>query len=1276
MNVKKKRIISFLIAFTMILSSFNFSFLVNNKVYAEEEITIQSTATVNDAIKVLIDCMNKDYRDKVYEQLNGEEYAAMYKAGADLKKTSWKINKDTSKYGLEKLGLKVTQALALMDLDEDPTIYKNVNLISDIAKEIGNIKSARDMGRNEVKALVLLERYNDKYKDKKVNYNVENAILNLVKAQDKDGAINSAPHHTAMAIYVLNKHKDIEGVNNCINNALNYLSLKYNKNGALVNSKFFTAYNAEAVMWFSQIGEDLKEDKWIKNGKGIIETLFNLWNGKTFVDYNGKIKHTDIPKVLSALVALKEAGYGDYEIKGVKFENFKKHKPENNKNGSSIDSVIKGVIDYYNTDHFVKNHAQLVNYEYSAMYKAGADLKKKPWFLVEKYESSYDQSLKYLASKVHQSTILLDLDKDANNYEKINLINEIAKEIDESSSFFNQVKLQAVIAIDKYNEKFKDKKVDYNTEHAVEKILQAQCEDGGFKERKSSALVNTAYALTALSKHKNIKGVNEAIDKGIKYLHAMQKDDGGIYENSFVTGYCAEIIRGLISVGENPTSKQWTKSSGKNLVDALFTLWKDNNSFDGKKTDSINIRGYVEATWKALYALVDLKDAGFGEYIVDGVKVKGISDGEVEKEEKTCKVNVCISIPENGKYIAYTKPEEVAISDKKHSKGFTALGALQAKTTLFTMTGEMVTSIYGYENKDQNGWMYSVNGVIPNVMPEKLSVKPGDKIIFFYSMNSMKGKAPRWEELIQIKEEKPEEKLDDATIEPKKVEVFSGEDISFKVLCDKGNYLVYTSEVPGVESGYKKIGNSIKINIPKDTKAGVYKLVNLQVYNVDEGKLENYQDPIKQGLLEKMLNDKENKVAKLKDVTVVVKEKQVEHKDYVKQVNEAINSSASLILKGEVKSFQAIALKVSGFEVPISYTECVKEKLRNKDASLIDESGKFKATELEKIIIGLVSSGEDPRSIEGFNLVEELSNMDLLNIDNVYTLSYALLALDSGKFSLTKDSKYTRLDLLNKIISMKFEGGWGFGTVDVDTTWMVLAVLSNYKNKDFVKKTIDESVKVLSKMQNENGEYISPWNENGSSESLSQAIIALCALDIDPTSKMFTKGDKNLLDCLFGYKSNDGGFVHTKEKLDFFNELSTEQALTALAAYNNFKNNKKGSIYNIKEFEGEKVTKDLEIKNLTNTKEFKLGTEAKVTIKAVNNCNEEKSGALVVGLFNNDGKLINYASAEQIIKSKDNVILKVWLKLPNEGEYTIKAFLWDNLDNMKPLSNVIEIPVK
>ncbi|WP_051542253.1 Ig-like domain-containing protein [Clostridium lundense] len=109
---------------------------------------------------------------------------------------------------------------------------------------------------------------------------------------------------------------------------------------------------------------------------------------------------------------------------------------------------------------------------------------------------------------------------------------------------------------------------------------------------------------------------------------------------------------------------------------------------------------------------------------------------------------------------------------------------------------------------------------------------------------------------------------------------------------------------------------------------------------------------------------------------------------------------------------------------------------------------------------------------------------------------------------------------------------------------------------------------------------------------------------------------------------------------------------------------------------GEVIPQDLEIKNLTNVKEFKLHSDAKIAIQAVNNSKESKNVTLIVGVFDKNGRLTNYVAVKQSIESGKNVELNGILKLPKEGEYAVKAFVWDDLEDMRSLSNVIEIPVK
>ena len=113
-----------------------------------------------------------------------------------------------------------------------------------------------------------------------------------------------------------------------------------------------------------------------------------------------------------------------------------------------------------------------------------------------------------------------------------------------------------------------------------------------------------------------------------------------------------------------------------------------------------------------------------------------------------------------------------------------------------------------------------------------------------------------------------------------------------------------------------------------------------------------------------------------------------------------------------------------------------------------------------------------------------------------------------------------------------------------------------------------------------------------------------------------------------------------------------------------------------KEVDPKPEKKSIEIENLTIKKEFKLGSDAEITIKAINQTKENKDAALIVGVFNKDGQLVNYGAVEQNIKADEDVKLTVNLSLQKEGEYTVKAFVWNSLNGMNSISKVIEIPVK
>ncbi|OBR91261.1 bacterial Ig-like domain (group 2) [Clostridium ragsdalei P11] len=104
--------------------------------------------------------------------------------------------------------------------------------------------------------------------------------------------------------------------------------------------------------------------------------------------------------------------------------------------------------------------------------------------------------------------------------------------------------------------------------------------------------------------------------------------------------------------------------------------------------------------------------------------------------------------------------------------------------------------------------------------------------------------------------------------------------------------------------------------------------------------------------------------------------------------------------------------------------------------------------------------------------------------------------------------------------------------------------------------------------------------------------------------------------------------------------------------------------------------KPIKITNLIKDSSFKLGDDARVYIKAENNSGKDQDESLIVALYDEGAKFINYVCGKQTIKNGDSSILTGIMKLPEEGIYKLKAFVWDSLENMNPLSDIIDIPVQ
>jgi hypothetical protein len=91
---------------------------------------------------------------------------------------------------------------------------------------------------------------------------------------------------------------------------------------------------------------------------------------------------------------------------------------------------------------------------------------------------------------------------------------------------------------------------------------------------------------------------------------------------------------------------------------------------------------------------------------------------------------------------------------------------------------------------------------------------------------------------------------------------------------------------------------------------------------------------------------------------------------------------------------------------------------------------------------------------------------------------------------------------------------------------------------------------------------------------------------------------------------------------------------------------------------------------------FKLGGDADVTVEITNNTKETEDVTLIVALYNKtNNMMVNYSYINTSFNPGESGRITTGFRIPSAGNYKVKAFIWDNWTNARPLSDVLEIGV-
>jgi hypothetical protein len=136
--------------------------------------------------------------------------------------------------------------------------------------------------------------------------------------------------------------------------------------------------------------------------------------------------------------------------------------------------------------------------------------------------------------------------------------------------------------------------------------------------------------------------------------------------------------------------------------------------------------------------------------------------------------------------------------------------------------------------------------------------------------------------------------------------------------------------------------------------------------------------------------------------------------------------------------------------------------------------------------------------------------------------------------------------------------------------------------------------------------------------------------------------------------------------------MATEQAFTALAdLYRG-----RSMFQNIREFDISGIKHEFTV-NRTGNETFYSGQEAKLEVNIKNNTEVNRQVTFIVVLYDKDeGKMVNYTYLTKILKPFENEDIAGGFLIPESGNFEVKGFLWDNMNDMNALAEPVVVKVE
>lgn len=242
-----------------------------------------------------------------------------------------------------------------------------------------------------------------------------------------------------------------------------------------------------------------------------------------------------------------------------------------------------------------------------------------------------------------------------------------------------------------------------------------------------------------------------------------------------------------------------------------------------------------------------------------------------------------------------------------------------------------------------------------------------------------------------------------------------------------------------------------------------------------------------------------------------------------------------------------LGLARSGLEIPESYFTVYGENVAAYTAQQAGVLHERKYTEYSRVILAWTAMGRNATDVGGFDLTAPLANFDQTVFQGINGPVFALLALDSGNYTLPETGATREAYLTYILTAQTSDGGWNLaGNVgNVDLTAMALQALAKYQDRPDVAEAVEKALDFLSGQQDATGGF--PIDGAESSESLAQVIVAMTELGVPLTDSRFVKNGHTVLSRMLDFRLENGAFSHIMDEDEDL--MATEQCFYAMVAF-------------------------------------------------------------------------------------------------------------------------------